>query len=254
MEMAAQPDRPALQARVSNRLSRYFGTTPFRLRNERPMVSFTFDDFPDSAATDGVSILDQYQAKATFYVSGTLVDKWCDHWQGVSAGAIVELHRRGHEIACHTFSHQAATELNSTRLAREIERNRSYLLGLDPSIRIDNFAYPYGLGSVWRKGQLARAFRSSRGIIPGVNSGVVDLQYLRSTPLINCNIDESGIDQVFDALIVTNGWLIFYGHDVTAKPSPFGCTPSLLRYALDAAAKRSVAIKTVARALDAAGA
>ena len=56
------------------------------------------------------------------------------------------------------------------------------------------------------------------------------------------------------ALIATNGWLIFYGHDVTAKPSPFGCTPSLLRYALDAAARRNVAIKTVAGALDAAGA
>ena len=252
--MAEQPERPALQARVSNRLARYFGGTPFRLRNERPMVSFTFDDFPESAATDGVSILDQYHAKATFYVSGTLVDKWSDHWQCVSAGAIVELHRRGHEIACHTFSHQPATKLNAARLAREIEQNRNYLLGLDPSIQIDNFAYPYGLGSVWRKGQLARTFRSSRGIIPGINSGVVDLQYLRSTPLINHNIDEAGIDRAFDALADTNGWLIFYGHDVTAKPSRFGCTPSLLRYALDAAAKRSVAIKTVAGALDAAGA
>jgi peptidoglycan/xylan/chitin deacetylase (PgdA/CDA1 family) len=251
--MTDQPAKPALHARVSNRLSRYFSVTPFALRNDRAMVSFTFDDFPESAATDGVSILDQYNAKATFYVAGNLVDKTCDHWQGVSAGGIVELHRRGHEIACHTFSHQAATELDARRLATEIEQNRSYLLGLDPSIQVDNFAYPYGLGSVWRKAQLAKSFRSSRGIIPGVNSGVVDLQYLRSTPLINQNIDEEGIDRAFDALVDANGWLIFYGHDVTARPSPFGCTPSLLRYALDAAAKRNVAIKTVAGALDAAG-
>jgi peptidoglycan/xylan/chitin deacetylase (PgdA/CDA1 family) len=252
--MAEQPERPALQARVSNRLSRYFNTTPFRLRNTRPMVSFTFDDFPESAATDGVSLLDQYDAKATFYVSGAEVGKWSGHWQGVSADGIVELHRRGHEIACHTFSHQPTTKLDATRLATEIEQNRNYLLGLDPSIRIDNFAYPYGLGSVWRKGQLAKTFRSSRGIIPGINSGVVDLQYLRSTPLVNENIDEEGIDRAFESLVDANGWLIFYGHDVTAKPSPFGCTPSLLRYALDAAAKRNVAIKTVAGALDAAGA
>ena len=251
--MAEQPERQALQARVSNRLSRYFSVTPFRLRNERPMVSFTFDDFPESAATDGVSILDQYDAKATFYVSGGLVDKWCDHWQGVSAAEIVQLHRRGHEIACHTFSHLPATELDASRLAAEVEQNRNYLRGLDPSIQIDNFAYPYGLGSVWRKAQLAKTFRSSRGIIPGVNSGVVDLQYLRSTPLIDRDIDRKGIDRVFDALIDTNGWLIFYGHDVTATPSPYGCTPTLLRYALDAAARRNVAIRTVAGALDAAG-
>jgi hypothetical protein len=58
--MAEKPERLPLQARVSNRLSRYFSTTPLRLHNERPMVSSTFDDFPESAATDGVSILDQY--------------------------------------------------------------------------------------------------------------------------------------------------------------------------------------------------
>jgi peptidoglycan/xylan/chitin deacetylase (PgdA/CDA1 family) len=253
-EMAPRTGWPALKARVSNRLSRYFRTTPFKLRNTRPMVSFTFDDFPESAASVGTPILDQYGAKATFYVSGSQVGIRSDHWQGVGADAIVELHRRGHEIACHTFSHVRSTDLDATHLAAEIEENRRYLLGLDPSMRIENFAYPYGLGSVWRKTQLAKTFQSSRGIIPGINSGVVDLQYLRSTPLINHHIDEERIDRAFDTLVNSNGWLIFYGHDVATKPSPFGCTPALLRHALDAAAKRNVAIMTVAGALRAAGA
>jgi peptidoglycan/xylan/chitin deacetylase (PgdA/CDA1 family) len=252
--MAELTGWPALKARVSNRLSRHFCTTPFRLRNERPIVSFTFDDFPESAATVGVPILDDYDAKATFYVAGGQVDKWSGHWQGASADRIVELHRRGHEIACHTYSHLAATGLDAARLEREIEENRRYLLDLDPTIRMENFAYPYGLGSVWRKTQLARTFRSSRGIVPGVNAGTVDLQYLRSTPLINRNIDEDGVGRAFDALIAANGWLIFYGHDVASEPSPYGCTPSLLRYALEAAARRNVAIMTVAGALRAAGA
>jgi len=252
--MTAQIDWPELKARVSNRLSRYFCMAPFKLRNKHPIVSFTFDDFPESAASAGVPILDQYDAKATFYVAGGQVDKWSDHWQGVGADAIVELHRRGHEIGCHTFSHARATDLDATRLAAEIEENRRYLLGLDPSMRIENFAYPYGLGSVWRKTQLAKTFRSSRGIIPGINSGVVDLQYLRSTPLTNHHIDDHGIGRAFDELVATNGWLIFYGHDVAAEPSPYGCTQALLRYALDAASRRNVGIMTVAEALRAAGA
>jgi peptidoglycan/xylan/chitin deacetylase (PgdA/CDA1 family) len=252
--MATQTERPALQARVSNRLSRYFCTKPFRLRNTQAMVSFTFDDFPDSAAAIGAPILDQYAAKATFYVSGSQVGQRSEHWQGVAADNIVELHRLGHEIACHTFSHVRATDLDAARLATEIEDNRRYLLGLDPSMRIENFAYPYGLGSVWRKSQLAKTFRSSRGIIPGINSGVVDLQYLRSIPLINYHIDEERIDRAFDTLVETNGWLIFYGHDVASEPSPYGCTPSLLRRALEAAARRDVAVMTVAAALHAAGA
>lgn len=252
--MAERTGWPALKARVSNRLSRSFCATPFRLRNERPIVSFTFDDFPESAALAGVPIFNQHAAKATFYVSGSLIDQWSDHWQCVRADQIVELHRHGHEIACHTFSHLPATDLDPARLGAEIEENRRHLLGLDPSIRIDNFAYPYGLGSVWRKTQLAKSFRSSRGIIPGINSGVVDLQYLRSTPLINRHIDEDGVDRAFDELVDANGWLIFYGHDVATEPSPYGCTPSLLQHALNVAARRNVPVMTVAEALRAAGA
>jgi peptidoglycan/xylan/chitin deacetylase (PgdA/CDA1 family) len=252
--MAARTDWRALRTRIDNRLSRHLSKSPFSLRNAQPLVSFTFDDFPDSAAAVGVPVLDQYNARATFYVTGDLVGKWSGHWQGVSAEEIVALHRRGHEIACHTFSHVSTPDLGAAELAAEIDDNRRYLLSLDPTIRIENFAYPYGLGSVRRKAQLAKTFRSSRGIIPGVNSGVVDLQYLRSTPLIDRNIDCDGIDRVFDELIASNGWLIFYGHDVAAEPSPYGCTPALLRHALDAAAKRNVQIVTVAEALRAAGA
>lgn len=251
--MPARIDWRDLKARVDNRLSRYFCATPFRLKNKQPIVSFTFDDFPESAASAGAPMLDQYRAKATFYVSGGEVGKWSGHWRSARADTIVELHQRGHEIACHTFSHVRTTDLDATRLATEIEENRRYLLGLDPSIRLENFAYPYGLGAVWRKPQLAKIFRSSRSIIPGVNCGTVDLHYLRSTPLINHLIGDDGIERIFDELVAGRGWLIFYGHDVTEQPSPYGCTPALLRQALDAACRRGVSIMTVADALRASG-
>jgi peptidoglycan/xylan/chitin deacetylase (PgdA/CDA1 family) len=249
-----RPDWSALKARVSNRLARHLCTVPFRLRNKGPMVSFTFDDTPKSAAAVGAPMLDAYNARATFYVAGGLVDKWSGHWAGISGDEIVELHRKGHEIACHTFSHKRTTDLDAAALAAEIEDNRRYLLALDPSIRIENFAYPYGLGSVWRKGQLKKIFHSSRGIIPGVNSGVADLQFLRATPLINRDIDRDGIDRVFDEAVAKNGWLIFYSHDVATEPSPYGCSPSLLQHALDAASQRNVQILSVADALRSAGA
>lgn len=246
-------DWSALKARVTNRLARHFFAVPFTMRNQRPMVSFTFDDVPASAATIGASILGEYQAKATFYVAGGLVGKWSGHWQEISGNETVDLHRRGHEIACHTFSHSRTTDLGRTELAAEIEANRRFLLTLDPSIRIENFAYPYGLGSLFRKRQLSTMFRSSRSIVPGVNSAVIDLQFLRATPLIDRHIDYDGIDRLFDETVTKNGWLIFYSHDVAAEPSPYGCTPSLLRHALDAATKRGVEIMTVAGALRAAG-
>jgi peptidoglycan/xylan/chitin deacetylase (PgdA/CDA1 family) len=244
----------SLKARVSNRLVRHLCAAPLKLRNKRPMVSFTFDDAPISAATVGASMLEEYGARGTFYVAGGLVGAWSGHWTAVSADDIVGLHRRGHEIACHTFSHARATDLNAAAMAAEIEKNRGYLLSLDSSIRIENFAYPYGSGSAWRKAQLGKAFHSSRGILPGVNSGVADLQYLRATPLIDRDIDRDRIERAFDEAVDTNGWLIFYGHDVAAAPSPYGCSPSLLRHALDAASRRNIPVLSVADALQAAGA
>jgi peptidoglycan/xylan/chitin deacetylase (PgdA/CDA1 family) len=199
----------ALQGRVSNRLARHFRAAPHRLPAHAPMVSFTFDDAPDSAAGEGA----------------------------------------GHEIACHTFSHQSAVNLDEAAMAREIERNRSHFRGIDSSITLENFAYPYGIASVWRKPQLAKTFRSARGILPGVNRDVIDLQFLRASPLVDCEIDIAGVDRYFDEAVESGGWLIFYGHDVADAPSPYGCTPDLMRHALQAAGKRDMPIVTVAEAL-----
>ena len=243
-----------LKARVGNKLARHLRVSPATLNNSRPMVSFTFDDAPISAATRGAAMLEEYNARATFYISGGLVDAWSGNWTGVSADHIVGLHRRGHEIACHTFSHARATDLTEAAMAAELEKNRLYLQGLDSSIRIENFAYPYGTGSVLRKRQLGKAFHSSRGILPGVNSGTVDLQYLRAVPLIEHQIDRDGIDRVLDEALASNGWLIFYGHDVEATPSRYGCSPELLRHALEAAARRKIPALNVADALRFAGA
>ena len=239
----------ALQGRVSNRLARHFRAAPHRLPAHAPMVSFTFDDAPDSAAGEGASLLEAHGGRGTFYLAGSLIDQPGDHWQGLSNDAIVRLHRRGHEIACHTFSHLRAVDLDQATMAREIEQNRNYFSGLDPSIRLENFAYPYGLASVWRKPQLAKNFRSARGILPGVNRDVIDLQFLRASPLVDREIDTAGVDRYFDEATASGGWLIFYGHDVVDQPSPYGCSPALLRHALKAAETRNMPIVTVAEAL-----
>jgi peptidoglycan/xylan/chitin deacetylase (PgdA/CDA1 family) len=238
-----------LNGRLSNRLARHFRATPHRLPRRAPMVSFTFDDAPDSAAGEGASLVEAHGGRATFYIAGSLIDRPDDHWHGLSNDAIVRLHHTGHEIGCHTFSHLRAVDLDETAMTREIERNRSHLRGIDSSIQLENFAYPYGLASVWRKPQLAKIFRSARGILPGVNSDMIDLQLLRATPLVNCEIDTDGVDRYYDEAVASGGWLIFYGHDVVDAPSPYGCTPALLRYALEAAEKRSMPIVTVAEAL-----
>ena len=82
----------------------------------------------------------------------------------------------------------------------------------------------------------------------------MDLHYLRAMPLIDLYVDPNGIDRAFDEAIEKNGWLIFYSHDVETVPSPYGCSPSLLRHALETASRRKVPVLSVADALQRAGA
>jgi peptidoglycan/xylan/chitin deacetylase (PgdA/CDA1 family) len=227
---------------------------PFSLRNRTPMVSFTFDDVPKSAATAGAAILEEHDALGTFYVIGSQVGTRSALWEMIDGEDIVALHRRGHEIACHTFSHRRACDLDAESLDAEIDRNQRYLQTLDASIRIENFAYPFGYGSFTRKHQLGTMFRSCRSIVPGINSGSIDLQFLRAMPLIDRRINRDGVERAFDEAQNNNGWLIFYTHDVADRPSPYGCSPALLREALDAAARRKIPVLNMAEALQCAGA
>jgi peptidoglycan/xylan/chitin deacetylase (PgdA/CDA1 family) len=236
------------RVKVSHRLAMHMQVERFRLRNATPMVSFTFDDLPKSAATHGADILESYGARGTFYVSGGLVGIDAPDWTTGSADDILALHHHGHEVGCHTFSHRRACDLDEISLAAEIERNRTYFHSLDPTMSIDTFAYPFGYGSYARKQQLKSEFRTCRSIVPGVNSGEADLQFLRAIPLIDRQMSRDRIDQAFNEARTTNGWLIFYSHDVADQPSLYGCSPDLMTYALEAAARRNIPALTMAEA------
>jgi hypothetical protein len=147
------------KVKASHRMAMHLRVDQFRLVNQTPMVSFTFDDVPKSAATSGARILEAHDARE-----------------------------------------------------------------------------PY------------------RSIMPGVNSGTVDLQFLRALPLIDRCIDRDEIERAFDEAQTTNGWLIFYSHDVADRPSPYGCSPALMNQALEAAARRKIPVLNIAEALLCAGA
>jgi len=242
-----------LKARLSNRLAHHFHTSPLKLPGGRPMISFTFDDVPDSAVTMGARIVEEHGGRATFYVSGSLVAQPSEYWKGATAEDIVSLHQNGHELGCHTFSHRRAVDLDAAAMDAEIESNRRFFHALDPSIRLANFAYPFGFASIAHKARLSLAFSSARGIFPGVNSDVVDLQFLRALPLIEGGITRDRIARAYDEAETAGGWLIFYSHDVAQSPSPYGCSPGLLRDALQAATRRRMPIVTIAEALRRAG-
>src|SRR5882757_6246651 len=114
------------KAKVSHRLAMHVRVDRFALRNDTPMVSFTFDDLPKSAVTTGAGLLEAHGARGTFYVSGGMVGTSTPNWAAGDAADVVALHAKGHEIGCHTFSHKRACDLDARALAEQIGRNRRY--------------------------------------------------------------------------------------------------------------------------------
>ena len=232
-------------ARVVHRLAMHVPSDTMRLRLDAPLVSITFDDAPDSACMQGARLLDDHGARGTFYIAGSLIGTWMPHWRVAEEEQIAALHEAGHEIGCHTFTHAFLPDLDRSAIDDEFRRNRSRLGSFLPGLDISSFAYPYGYSSLTAKRALSHTVRTSRGIAPGVNKGRVDRQMLRANPMIEGRIDADTIARLMDRAVAERGWLIFYGHDVTARPSPYGCTPKLLETILSAAKARDIPCVTM---------
>jgi peptidoglycan/xylan/chitin deacetylase (PgdA/CDA1 family) len=240
----------SLGVRISARLSRHIPTRPVALKNEKPIMTFTFDDVPETALTEGARLLEQAKARGTFYISTALLGRRTAHWTVIDAEGVRELHHGGHEIGLHGHAHLPVGLYRDSEFAADIARNRETLRSIDPSMLAENFAYPYGLANFARKLRLSKLVRSSRGVESGVNSGTIDAQFIRGVALGEASIGYAEIDRYLDQAIDNNGWLVFFTHDVGDAPSPYGVSKRMLHYAVEAAIRRGIDILTLDAALD----
>lgn len=99
-------------------------------------VALTFDDGPDPVHTlEILSLLDQYQARATFFVLGNRVDFY--------PSIIQEMADKGHEIGNHTWNHKDLTKLSSDQIKNEINKTSNAIkavIGEGPQL----YRPPYG--------------------------------------------------------------------------------------------------------------
>ncbi len=210
------------------------------------IASITFDDIPTTAATVGSRILDEAGAPGTFYVCGGKVSGTNAGLPQASIEQVIALHKGGHEIGCHTFSHQNASAIPAGDFVADIRQNLDYFAQMAPDAPVRNFAYPYGAWTVNSKIRSARIFETCRGITPGLNCDVADLADLRSVILTDIHFNEQDVLDWIAAAKAAKAWLIFFTHDVSDTPSEFGCRPDQLRFVVEALKSASVEIVTVA--------
>jgi peptidoglycan/xylan/chitin deacetylase (PgdA/CDA1 family) len=238
---------------VLRKAARHHRSKPCVMRNAAPLVSFTFDDAPDSAYTNGAAILEDYGIRGTFFVASGNCGKEDTHWRLIGRDQVRALHDHGHEIGCHTFSHLCVEELDAQAVEEECRKNRDYLRELCPGIQVTNFCYPYGRVSLPRKLQLQSHFDSCRGIYEGINAGTIDLGMLRVIELYDSTLTFEKLQRVLRQTSERNGWLIFYTHDVAEAPTGIGCSPQVLRATLQAVRAARMQCLTIRDALTAIG-
>lgn len=113
-----------------------FGELVHKVDTEQKLVALTFDDGPTPHyTTDILQLLELYQVKATFFVTGSETQRYMTQAKQIVAA--------GHQLGNHSWSHQRMLFMSLDEINREIE-------GTDQQIRAAGyqgeilFRPPYG--------------------------------------------------------------------------------------------------------------
>jgi peptidoglycan/xylan/chitin deacetylase (PgdA/CDA1 family) len=219
------------------------------LGSHGPIITFCFDDFPRTALTTGADLLEAVGARATYYVAMSLMNTTNNLGEQFCDEDLLSVVERGHELASHTFSHLSARQVGYEAFHGDVDKGERAIQERMRLSTSGNFAYPFGEVTLGVKKRLGSHFTSCRGTYGGVNGPDVDLNLLRANSLYGDLDRAEAAKRLVLENEARNGWLIFYSHDVTTKPSPYGCTPQLLADVCSFAASRDARFMTVAQVM-----
>jgi peptidoglycan/xylan/chitin deacetylase (PgdA/CDA1 family) len=221
------PSRSA-PAKVRRRLTQWRRAARAHAAPDRPVVSFTFDDFPKSALA-GADIVEKAGGKAGFYACTALMGQRSPvQGEMFDAATLAELNARSHEIGAHSHTHMDCAKHSLMAVERDIGENLVALSEAGHSGTVSAFSWPFGETTFAAKLWVGDVFSTGRGILPGVNRGDVDRTQLRAVELTDSAASRRRALAMLKTCIDTKGWLFFFTHDVSASPSPYGAHKALV--------------------------
>ncbi|MEI9965929.1 MAG: polysaccharide deacetylase family protein [Caulobacteraceae bacterium] len=241
--MAAYSADRSLKGKLRRRLARLADRRPARVRLERPMVSFSFDDAPVSAAGAGAGILERRGARATYFIATGLAGETGPMGANASLEEIGALMAAGHEIACHTHSHLDCGKASAEAMDADVRRNQAALAAIGAPAPVA-FAYPYGEVSRAAKQTLGGRFAVLRALHHGLIEDGADLNQAPAVGIEGPH-GEAVAAAWLERALARNAWLILYSHDVGQTPSPWGCRPDALERLVDRALGGGADVVTV---------
>jgi peptidoglycan/xylan/chitin deacetylase (PgdA/CDA1 family) len=220
---------------MRRRAARYLDIDPVEIAPARGVFSLSFDDFPASAWTEAGPILAAHGVKATYYVCGGLADGINMDRDQFRVPHLQALHAAGHEVGCHTFGHTSALRMDADALRLSLDANAAWVAERLDGHRMTTFAWPFGDATVGAKRVVRERFAMARGVRDGVNAGREDRALIKSIGLESRRLPGYDLEKLMAETAERRGWLTAYGHDVSDRPTDYGCTPEDLDRVLRAA-------------------
>lgn len=221
-----------------------------RIRNTRPLISFTFDDFPRTALLSGGEILRRHGVTGSYYVSLSLLGKDSPSGEICNAADLLAVLRQGHELGCHTFLHSHSWNTATDQFEASIRKNQEAIEELIPGMRFRSLSYPIGEPRPLTKRAAAKHFRCCRAGGQTLNTDHADLNQLSAFFLEQSAGRMEPIRELINRNKQVGGWLIFATHDVCPAPSRYGCTPEFFEHVVQCAVDSGASILPVTEALD----
>lgn len=220
---------------MRRRAARYLDIDPVTIASPRGVFSLSFDDIPASAWTEAGPVLAQHGVKATYYVCGGLAGGRNMDRDQFEVRHLQALHAAGHEVGCHTFGHTSVLRMNVEALGLSLDANAAWVAERLDGHRMTTFAWPFGDATLGAKRVVRRRFAMARGVRDGVNAGREDRALIKSIGLESRRLPDYDLEALMAGTAASNGWLNAYGHDVSDRPTDYGCTPGDLDRVLCAA-------------------
>lgn len=210
---------------MRRRAARYLDIEAVTIAPACGVFSLSFDDIPATAWTEAGPILAQHGVKATYYVCGGLAGGVNMDRPQFEVEHLQALHAAGHEVGCHTFGHTSVLRMDADALRLSLDANAAWVAERLDGHRMTTFAFPFGDATLSAKRAVRERFDLGRGVRDGVNAGREDRALIKSIGLESRRLPGYDIEALMAETAAAKGWLTAYAHDVSDRPTDYGCTP-----------------------------
>jgi peptidoglycan/xylan/chitin deacetylase (PgdA/CDA1 family) len=178
---------------------------------KKAAVTFTFDDGFRTQYGIGVSLLDSFEYKGTFYSSLKWIN-YVTNWEKIQ-----KMINNGHEIGSHGIAHPNLTKISIDSAKFEIEQSKKLIEQNLKNYKCLTFAYPYGAFNEPVKNIISFNYIAARiGLNGLVNSNVNNFYTLRSF-FYSSTMKLEDVNNEISNVLKSNSWLIEVIHGIDGE-------------------------------------